>query len=858
MSAMNQTLSNKERSTEAIPVLVASLLFYVSGSAALVYEVLWMKELSLLFGNSAQAAAATLAAFFTGIAAGNAYWGKRASSLQRPLLAYGVLELCVTLSAVLFFALFFGYDALYPALFLFLEQSPWVFVSAKFLLALALFFPAAFFMGGTFPVMTEYLVRHKDTLGKRASALYAVNTIGAATGALAAGFYLPQALGINNSYALAMGMTLLVACIAIVLGRDSIPISHQSSQNSVGIDSSLTGRSDWNTLIGLATLSGFISLSLQVLWIRMFAQVLHNSVYSYSAILAIFLVALAIGGAIARIAINHRLSPQWFVPALLTLTAALVAASPLMFHTLTDAGSYIGGNQGFLGYLIAILKLTAIVIGIPTLVIGFLLPYLFKLAEVEHFSPGESVGRLVTVNTLGAIIGSVVAGFILLEWFGLWQSIHLMALLYLIAGFLLTLRNWPDYRVVVAIPLAGFALLFTALDSRDLPVVKLSAAGEQETLLDVWEGSDATVAVIRRNGHLRTKLNNWYTLGSTGDMTTQQIQTHLPILLHPRPEHVFYLGLGTGITAGTAMNYPVKEVTIAEIAPSAIRASQQYFGEFTNGLFDDERVHVIAEDGRNVLRGTSDTYDLIISDLFIPWKAGTGTLYSVEHYRAATDRLKSGGMYAQWLPLYQLTQEEFRIIARSMLAAFPSVSMWRGNFWGNRAVVALIGHKESADLSSGVNLMDVSKQALNENVDTRGDTVPLIAHYLGSLTQADVRLSSAPFNTDDRPIIEYLAPINHRKEKAGDAEWFIGRPMFEFVASGLSADALRTDPYLAGLNPLWHDVIRAGYALHASFLYRDQGSDKAATAKANFHTLMQRAARAGAAQRRDKPQEVQP
>ena len=263
----------KEPNAPRLSIVLA--LFFVSGLAALIYQVLWIKELSLLFGNSAQATAATLTAFFTGIAAGNAYWGRKASTLTRPLLSYGVLELCVTFSAILYFVVYFAYDSVYPVLFSVFENAPLIFALAKFALALLLFFPAAFFMGGTLPVMTQYLVRNRETLGKRASTLYAINTFGAASGAIAAGFYLPRALGIDVSYFLAMTATLLVGIVAIVLGRNTTMQETEShltdSKNNNKINKKDQNGRDMissQMLSVLALLSGFASLALQVLWVR--------------------------------------------------------------------------------------------------------------------------------------------------------------------------------------------------------------------------------------------------------------------------------------------------------------------------------------------------------------------------------------------------------------------------------------------------------------------------------------------------------------------------------------------------------------------------------------------------------------
>jgi len=830
------------REPTTLSVIVASVLFFLSGSAALVYEVLWMKELSLLFGNSAQAAAATLAAFFTGIAAGNAYWGRRASTLARPLLTYGVLELCVTFSAIIYFVVYLAYDSLYPILFSVFEYAPAIFTLAKFVLALVLFFPAAFFMGGTLPVMTQYLVRNRETLGKRASVLYAINTLGAASGAIAAGFYLPQTLGIDVSYLLAMAATLLVGLTAIALGR------HTSLYDTVTIAEAVPNKLEEgvapHTLTVLAWISGFASLALQVLWIRMFAQVLHNSVYTYSAILSIFLIALAIGGAIARHLARRQVVANWFLPSLLTLTALLVAASPILFHFLTDGASYIGGDEDFIGYLFQIFLIVIIVIGVPTMMIGILLPYLFKLAESDHTGPGEIVGRLVTINTVGAIIGSIVAGFFLLDWIGLWSSIKAIATVYIAVALWLLIER-PAHSVATKLaPIIGLLLLVTILDASRLPLVKVDTIGKNETLLKVWEGADATVAVVRRDDHLRTKLNNWYTLGGTGDMTTQRMQTHLPLLLHPNPKRVFYLGLGTGITAGTALDYKIDEVVVTEIAPSAIRASKEFFADHTNGLYDDPRVVVIAEDGRNVLRGSRSKYDLIISDLFIPWKAGTGNLYSVEHYEIAHKRLSAEGMYVQWLPLYQLTKDEFAIIARSMQKVFPTVSLWRGNFSADKPVAAFIGHQKASQLSPDSPLVIASRFALREQLNGQGDVVPLIAHYAGTLRTGDRRFSGAPLNTDSHPVIEYLAPINHRLEKAERAEWFVGQQLLEFVGPYLNENVLSTDTYLSNINSAWYDVIQAGHYLQSSYMLKDRGHEDTSTVRETYSVLLKKAATA--------------
>ena len=200
----------------------------------------------------------------------------------------------------------------------------------------------------------------------------------------------------------------------------------------------------------------------------------------------------------------------WLLPSLLTIIALLIGASPLVFHFVTDGARYISGNEDFVAYIFKIFSIVFIVIGIPTVILGIVLPYLFKMAEQGNKEPGETVGKLVTANTIGAIIGSIVAGFILLDWIGLWSSIKAIASLYLIAAFWLLIErpSSPSNSIlsqdstIKLVPIIGLLILYTLLDASKLPLVKV---GKNETLLKVWEGADATVAVVQRDGHLRTK-----------------------------------------------------------------------------------------------------------------------------------------------------------------------------------------------------------------------------------------------------------------------------------------------------------------------------------------------------------------
>ncbi len=843
----NPSLSGTQR------IAVISL-FFASGFAGLVYEVLWMKELGLLFGNTAQAAATTLAAFFLGIAGGGLVFGRIAKRVRNPLRLYALLELGVTLSALLYFILLDLYHSIYGALFDGLHVSGTLFIAVKFLLALGVLMPPAFFMGGTLPVMSQFLVRQRDRLGTTASILYAINTCGAALGAFAAGFFLPRLLGFTNAYITALAITASVALLAGLLSRRlAIPVTViPAADTSPPSPETFSGLQPWQ-IHTLAFLSGFITLALEVLWTRMFSQVMQNSVYTFSAILVVFLFSLAAGAAVARVLAGSRLRQLPTLIVLMIIGGLLVGASPLLFSVFTDGLTSYRSEAGWISYIIGVFTTISVVILPAGILLGTVFPYLLKIAERMQLPPGQTVGDLVAMNTIGAVLGSLAAGFFLLDIFGLWRSLQLMAGAYLLMGLILTLKL-PVYRLAWSGALVVcLALLASALDATHLPMVTLDPIKKKEFLIELYEGSGASVAVVTRRDSLRIKVNNYYGLGGTGDHNNEERQSHLPLLIHPEAKSVFYLGMGTGITAGAALQHPgVERVVVTEILPDAVRATREHFGDWLHGLYDDPRAEVIAEDGRNYLLGTRENFDLIIADLFVPWKAGTGTLYSLEHYRAARERLNPDGIYAQWLPLFQINRREFDSIARTMLEAFPQVTVWRSKFHGKVPIILLAGHNgtEPLDIQGLQSRLSAIQRDVpaDPDTDTIGvDAVPataehILLYYAGNLTRAAGLFANSPINTDDRPVVEYSAPVSYASTKAGTDQWFRGEPLLTFYKLLLRITPPEEDPYLVAGGPSTPLLVNAGYQLHGERIYRYLGIPRAAAqARNEFNQLLRKA-----------------
>jgi len=780
--------------------------------------VLWMKELGLLFGNTAFATATTLATFFLGLATGGYFWGQRAARLDNPLQTYGLLELAVAISVLGYFQILDAYHALYPSIFELLGNFRWLFILVKFLLSILLLFPAAFFIGGTLPVMSEYLVSGTQKLGQKISSLYAINTLGAAAGTLLAGFYLPKNLGFTASYWLAIFCTVSIGCAALILAR-RWPYSRAKaletpSRNSNRPDTELISL---NTIRVLAIVSGFGTLCLQVLWTRMFAQVLQNSVYTFATILFVFLLSLAVGATAANRIMKYRLCPKTVLFWLFSIAGIFVATTPFLFNFLTNELHYIGSKAGWDEYLFEVFKLEFVIMALPVTILGAIFPFLLKIAEPWETSSGRLVGQLVALNTAGSIIGSIAAGFIILQLMGVWAGIRLIGIIYLLAGLYVTNRQGKQNQEAIIIPMTGIILLVSVLDTTRLPQLRIDPVVNEESLLEVTESSSGTVAIVRRRNSLKIKVNNYYTLGGSGSKNLEEMEGYLPVLLHPKPHSVFFLGLGTGISAGAVLHFPVNRLVVAELIPDVVYASEKYFGRFNNNLFFDPRAQVIEEDGRNFLAGSLEKFDIVISDLFVPWRSGAGSLYSLEHYQTVKDSLQKNGLFMQWLPAYQLSQTEFGSIVRTMAEVFPQITLWRGDFSSKKPIIGLLAQSENKPLSLDALIFS------DKNQQNLAERVPILAHYIGNIGKSHNTFMTYPINSDDKPVIEYQAPITQRQQKIHEKNWMTGMELIQFMEHIEEIQAAKTDPYLKKLSEHARNLPKAGMYLHRSQVLKNLG-----------------------------------
>lgn len=812
-------------------------LSLASGFAALVYQILWVKQVTNLFGATAHTVSITLVAFFLGLSVGTYYFGKWSIGFKSPFKALALIELGILLGNILVYLLAPHLEWLSVHLLLKGDDNP-VHALLVSLLVLVWLFPTSFLLGGTYPTMVQAFSFHDRTFLN--TAIYGLNTIGACLGALLGGTLFPHMFGYLGTGLLALGLTFSVVMGAWLL---SFCVSSASLKPTPTLDESKSSQSESSNFWAFCFISGFASLGLEVVWTHMFSQVLQNSVYSFACILSLFLLTQALGAGIISIWGRKRTISLHTLGVLTILISLLVMLTPFVFHATTDGLTPLGLGDGFTfsSYLLETIFHIALVLFLPALAMGCFFPILISWCSKGKHDVGRELGKWVSINTFGAIMGSLVSGFMLIPNLGTWGSLRVLACLYVLLILLPHKRPASVFRpALVYSASALFLFSITLADPTGLPLVQIMK-NEGETLLHVEEDEEGLVAVLQKKGHRNILVNNSYTLGGTKSAKMEARQSHLPLVLHPHAKELFYLGMGTGITAGASLKHPVERVVITELVGNSIKASELFFGKWNVGIFHDPRSKIIHGDGRQILKHSREQYDLVIADLFLPWKKGTGSLYTLEHYQSALSRLKSGGALAQWLPLYQMTKSDFDLVARTMLEVFPMVTVWRGDFFSKRPIVCLLGHHDKypfdpSTLRERPNQYNppFMRTPLHKDHPKAG---ALFQHYIGCLDLDLFVKNEIGINTENHPLVELRAPIHHRQVLAGYMSWFNNREFLDWMED--LASRMSKDPFLNG-RPELLLYSKVGLAHHRIKILEKVGSpDELKLAKEAFQIPLQ-------------------
>jgi spermidine synthase len=833
-----------------------ALLFLVSGAATLMVEITWQRWFRDLFGATAPATSATLVAFFAGQALGSLGGARLVGRFSRPLVLYGALEIAAAAWAACVPPLLGVGEGALASVYDAWRGEPARLLAARFGIALAASLPAALCYGATLPVLAAAVTGRSRELGARAGTLYGANLVGAAAGTVLASMLLPEWLGVPATYAIALGLSLAAALAALALAR-SVDAASAGAAADPGAAPAQPARKARRArsrpaavpgatalpqsplaLGALALLSGFGSFALQVLLVHCFAQVTNQSVMAFGTVLATVLGALGIGAlAVAAAERSGRVPPGLLLSAALGAAALALAAFPALLVRLTGGLEYLGSERPWPGYLASSLALVVKSAGLPLLATALVFPLAISLAgraRSDH-PPARVIGSLVAANTLGAILGALAAPFALLPALGPWLPFAVLAALYAVACLAVPLpdRRWR-LRRDLALAVGWIALLARA-SPLSLPVVSAPEA----SILSLETTAAGTVAVVERAGERLIQIDNHYALGGTGERVHEERQGHLPLVLAPGARRVAHLGSATAISAGASVAHPVERIVLVELVPGVSRAAERFFRVANRAVHEDPRAEVVLDDARNFLRMTRERFDVIVADLYVPWQAGSAALYAREHFAAARARLAPRGLFCQWLPLYQLSRDEFATIAATFLDVFPEAALFRGDFYGSFPIVALVGWRDGRAAPHEVEAAALRLAAAGERDRWVVDPAGVWALHVGPLASLRGDLAATPRQTDARPILEFASARGHAGGRRGRPDAFVGLPWAQFAAGLRERAHLSSEPWSHPPSEAARRATDGGAVLQlAGALYAEGRTDEASRALARAAELL--------------------
>jgi spermidine synthase len=803
------------------------VLFAVSGAAALIYEVLWTRLLTLHMGHGLAAASTVLAAFMGGLAAGAGVAGRYAARLspRRAVQLYAVLEIAIALLALVMPLLLIAVRPLLAAAYADGSGGA-TFVFVRLVSSVLLLCIPAAAMGATFPIASRWMVRNASTAAQDAGRLYAANTLGAAVGAVLAGFWLIQALGLRGTTFVGVALNVMAAVGAWAVVRktasEELPAA-PSDGNREPRAGSRKGRhhtrppgsalpapdsrqgSLWLAAAALGT-SGFASLTLQVVWTRLLVQILGPTTYAFSTVVAIFIIGIAGGATIGSRLASRAKNPGVGLACSLLVSAglALAAASGVDWALLTIGEIVSRPDYQFVDVLRQEVLLVSALLLPMTIAFGAAFPFAVALAGGDDQSVTQRIGLVYAVNTIGAILGSMLAGFVMVPEIGLHLTIRAVAAMSALVAVVIlamsprTTGRWVGLAMAAGVA-AGIAMvphwdraLLSSGAYKYAPAMRgpsLETSLTAGDLLSYREGSTGTVAVRKLTGTMSLAIDGKVDASNAGDMLTQRMLAHLPLLLHPNPARVAVLGLGSGVTLGSALRHPVTEATVLEISPEVVAASG-FFETENHRALSDRRTRLIVGDGRTHLMLGRQAYDVIVSEPSNPWMAGIASLFTREFFEGAKARLAPGGVLCQWAHTYDISNADLRSIVATFLSAFPDGTLW---LVGD-ADVLLIGSTEPLDARIGGIPSAMQRPGVAADLASIGVKGPFSITSLFVAEGATLKAwaDNAPLQTDDRSALEFSGPRSifgtHRDDNAAALRELAAKsPKPAAVASALAA-----------------------------------------------------------------------
>jgi spermidine synthase len=730
-----------------------AILLVASGTAALIFQILWIKQLALIVGVDVYAVTTGVSAFFGGLALGGLILGRVADRARRPLRLYAALEVGVALVGI---ATTVALAHTAP-LFAKLEAQSTILAWAVLFVMVG---AAPFLMGGTLPAIVRSLALGADRIGSGGGRMYAANTAGAIIGSLLSSFLLIPALGVQGTALATAGIGVLAAAGALWRDRSAPdPAPLDPEPDPAALPGSATAA------ILFYSIAGGVALGYEVVWSQAIVQFMSTRSFAFSVMLATYLSGLAVGAALFARWVDRARNP-WGTFGWLIAMAGLVAMLeitvlgpwlPGLQRLAQNAALSLTGSQ-LAGMCSRFAVAALCIVFVPTLFLGAAFPAALRLV-VESGHIGRDVGKVVALNTLGGIAGTVVTGFLLVPRFGLVSTLAILAVGAASLGLLAAFRGSSGWRgarsgsIAIAVVVVG-AVLFTPPDR----LATMLADTRGGTMVFYKEGQGGTVAVLEQAaGSKRFRRLYIQGVSNTGDtlpsLRYMRLQALLPLIIHNgEPKAALVIGLGTGITSGALLRYPgLEQRVVAELLPEVLQAAPNFQGNF--GASSDPRLDIRLRDGRRELLANKQSYDLITLEPPPPSAAGVANLYSCDFYELASARLRPGGIVAQWLPLPTQNDEDSRSLVRSFLEVYPHASLWTTELHE----MLLVGSLEPIGLDAARITERFNQPEVASALREVGIASPeaLLATWITGRAGLEVYAGDARPVTDDQPRIEY-------------------------------------------------------------------------------------------------------
>ncbi len=722
---------------------ISNNLFYtvifLSGFSALIYQLVWVRVLGLVFGVSSFAVATVVAVFLLGLGFGSLYFGKWSEKLKNPLKSYLFVELCIGIFSIVSY-LIINNLSIYRFIYKYSYNNFNFYSISLILLSLSVIvlFPPVFAIGGTIPLITKYFLTTPERFGSNFSRIYYLNTLGAFAGSMLTGFVFVRYMGVLLTFLIAVSVNLLIALIIYAKNTESLQLPETVKETA-----------PYSYMLVILFATGFISLSYEILWTRILSTYNMSTSQSFALILSGFLLGFSVGSYVISKFIDSIISLELLFSRISIFTAisgALVLFVFQRFEFLTNSV----GNAFQMDTFTLSLMLAFTVSLVPAIFMGVLFPLGLRIYANDINEIGIKTGKIFFYNTIGSVIGSVVTGFLLIPFVGMWNTTLILVNLGLLISFYMGSKtgklNKKHFALLVVVFLISNSFIFS-----DRRTFHKEVKGFD--VIYYAEGLSGTVTAIESKGYRGLFVDGQNVSGTDYVLTADsKMLGHLPLLIAEDPKKALTVGYGTGATSYSMLLHGV-DVHAVEIEKKIIEAAH-LFEKVNYHSYNNEKLDIIIDDARNYIDVVDENFDVIVTDVTNLKYKRNPYLYTREYFEIMKNSLNINGVAAAWLPIGGLSFNDLKILIRTFDIVFPHTTLWYFTKYPTHFIIA-IGTPEKLKVNLGklkIDMEKINKDLKEILVDNEYEVASML--LLGE-NDVDNLTYGTVLHTDNFPILEF-------------------------------------------------------------------------------------------------------